>query len=35
MIVPVVLVVLPKLITRPNAIVPGAFVHWSAIVLMA
>jgi hypothetical protein len=34
MVVPVMLVVPPKLINRPNTIVPSTFVHWSAIVLM-
>jgi hypothetical protein len=34
MIVPVMLLVPPKLITRFNTIVPSTFVHRSAIVLM-
>jgi hypothetical protein len=34
MIVPVMLVVSPKLITRPNTIVPSTFVHWSVIALV-
>jgi hypothetical protein len=32
MIVPVMLVVPPKLITRTHRIVPSTFVHWNAIV---
>jgi hypothetical protein len=34
MIMPVMLGVSPKLITRPNTIVPSTFVRWDAIALV-